>query len=150
MRVETLSDLMDWTRSVHQRLAEALERDTEGSRDERLHMLADYLSEHERMLARVLKQSEEDTQKKTLDTWTYEFFRNIPLKARESFDFHNQDPDHLLGAVLDVHEKIIGLYRDLAEHAEVESTRELLENLRGLEKHEAMRMARDYGRMKDL
>lgn len=150
MRVETLADVMEWTRSLHEKLADAIERDTGDSTDERLHMLADYLREHERSLARALDQAEHDLQKSVLNTWTYEFFRNTGLKSREEFDFHNQDVDQLLWAVLEVHENIISLYRELAERAEVNSTRELLENLFSLEEHEAMRMARDAGRMQDL
>jgi dsDNA-binding SOS-regulon protein len=150
MRVETLADVMEWTRSVHKKLAEAIDQGVVDSSDERLHMLADYLSEHERRLAHVLEQAEEDAQQSVLNTWVYEFFRNVVVKHHDEFDFHNKDADHVLSEVLQVHEEIIGVYRDLAARADRDATRELLENLCGLEEHETMRTARDAGMLRDL
>ena len=150
MRVETLSDVMAWTRSVHRKLAEAIDQGVVDSGDERLHMLADYLSEHERRLTRVLEQAEADAQKSVLNTWVYEFFRNVAVKHHDEFDFHSKDADQLLTDVLQVHEEIIAVYRELAGRADQNSTRELLENLCSLEEHETMRTARDAGMLRDL
>ena len=150
MRVETLSEVMEWTRSVHRKLADAVDQATGGSRGERLQMLANYLSEHERRLAQALEKAEEDAQRSVLDTWTYEFMRNVTVRHQDELDFHNDDADTLLSEVLQVHEQIIAVYREMAARADAPEIREMLENLCSLEQHETMRMARDAGMLGDV
>jgi len=45
---------------------------------------------------------------------------------------------------------VTSLYQYLADEAEIPETQELMENLLNLERHEAMRMAREVGRMQDV
>lgn len=54
MQVEALADAMEWRRGVHANMARCLEHCSAGSKRERVRMLLDYLSRHERELDHVL------------------------------------------------------------------------------------------------
>ncbi|SHF68148.1 hypothetical protein SAMN02745148_03278 [Modicisalibacter ilicicola DSM 19980] len=152
MQVETIGDVLDWTRAVHGNLADCMAHCSKGADQERVRMLLDYLAEHERELSRVLELTKQDASPSALHTWCYEYFERYPVKPHEQCneDFRNMDTRDIMSAVLALHEKVTDLYRYLHSRAEVNSTRELLANLIELEEHEAMRMARDAGRMEDL
>ncbi|WP_227370699.1 hypothetical protein [Halomonas sp. M20] len=152
MQVETLSDVLDWTKAIHTNLADCLTHCGEGSERERLKMLLDYLAHHERELSRVLTLTKQHASPSALNTWCYEYFERYPVKPHEECDaeFHDMDTRQVVATLLAVHEKVIGLYRYLHSRAEVPSSRVLLEQLMELEEHEAMRIARDAARMEDL
>lgn len=152
MQVETLSDVMDWTRAVHQNLADCLDHCSVETDSERVRMLMDYLSAHEQELDRVLGLAKEDASHKALNTWVYDYFENAPLKAHEvcNEDFRNKSTDEVLSAVLAFHEQIIGLYKYLQGRADVPSTTSLVDGLLALEEHEAQRLMAQAHRLDDL
>lgn len=152
MSVETVFDVMELTRGIHRQLAENLDRCFPLEGQERVRMLMAYLSDHEARLDKVLKQVEEDTASGTLHTWMRDYLDSYPALKHLTLniDCDVDSADDLLGKVLDLHEKLIGLYQYLAERTPVEAVREHLQSLMALEQHEAMRMARDGGRLNDL
>ncbi|MBZ9558336.1 MULTISPECIES: hypothetical protein [unclassified Modicisalibacter] len=153
MRVETLGDVLDWTQRTHANLADCLAQCSRQTHRERLKMLLDYLVEHERQLSHALELARHDAMPSALNTWCYEYFENAPARPERQCqaNFRDMDVDEVMAAVLAFHEQVTGLYRHLLDQdADVPSARELLENLLSLEEHEAMRLARDAGRMKDL
>lgn len=152
MSVETVFDVMELTRKTHQQLARDLDGCYTVEGKERVRMLIAYLSEHEARLAKVVEQAEEDAVASSLNTWLNDYLDgygslqhlSAPLKCDSS------DADAVLAAVLAMHERLIDLYRYLADKAPTPAVGELLGSLLDLEQHEAMRMARDAGRMNDL
>lgn len=58
--------------------------------------------------------------------------------------------DDICGEIFDFHDQIIDLYQNLQDRAEIPETREMVANLLNLERHEAMRIAREVGRMQDV
>lgn len=152
MQVETMADVLEWTRGAHANMARCLEHCSASSKHEKVKMLLDYLAQHERTLERVLKLSQEDASQQALNTWCYDYFDKAPVKPHERCDndFRDRDLNEIIANVLAMHEKMIGLYRYIASRTEVPSSRALMESLLELEEHEAMRLARDTGRMTDL
>ncbi|EKF74331.1 ATPase [Alcanivorax hongdengensis A-11-3] len=152
MNVETIADVIHWSREVHRQLAECMERGWQEESRERVRMLMAYISDHERRLDAVLKASEADAGRGTLNTWFYDYVQANPeaMKMTCSLDGHTADTNSLLAYVLEMHEVLIRLYRYLAGRAHVETVREELDALLSLEEHEAMRMARDAQRLDDL
>jgi len=152
MQVETMADVMEWTRGAHANMARCLEHCSKASEHERVKMLLDYLVQHEKTLERVLDLSQQDASRQALNTWCYDYFDKAPVKPHEqcSDDFRDKTANEIITEVLAMHEKMIDLYRYMASRAEVPSTRALMESLLELEEHEAMRLARDTGRMADL
>jgi hypothetical protein len=104
------------------------------------------------LLPKMTCDSKQHATPAALNTWCYDYFEKYPVKPHEEChaEFRDMDTRQVVATLLAVHEKIIGLYRYLHSRAEVTSSRELLEQLMELEKHEAMRIARDAARMEDL
>lgn len=152
MTVETIKDILELTRRLHANLALTLQHAARDAPQEKLHMLLDYLSQHEQELSRVIALSEEDAEKAVLQTWCAEYFDKSPFKLEtlDNLDFANMSTDDVLRSLLAVHDRIIDLYRYLSMRAEVSSTEELLNGLLALEQHEIMRMIRDAEKLEDL
>ncbi|QJX02859.1 hypothetical protein HML84_17460 [Alcanivorax sp. IO_7] len=80
MKVETFSDVLDWTRAVHRNLADCAAHCGAGSRHEKVRMLLDYVHEHETRLNRILESSQKDADPAALNSWAYEFFEKAPVR----------------------------------------------------------------------
>lgn len=152
MTVETIRDVLELTRQLHANLADTLGRASRDAQQERLRMLLDYLSLHERELSRVVALTEDDAQAAALDTWCTDYFNKHPFDntALAQIDYANMTTAEVMRSLLAIHDRIIDLYRYLATHAEVSSSEELLNSLLALEQHEAMRMMRDAEELEDL
>ncbi|SFH42997.1 hypothetical protein [Modicisalibacter xianhensis] len=152
MAVETIQDVLELTRQLHANLANMLGRASREAQQERLRMLLDYLSLHERELSRVVALSEDDAQAASIHTWCTDYFDKHPFdpEALERIDYANMSTVGVMRSLLAIHDRIIDLYRYLATHAEVPSVEELLNSLLALEQHEAMRMVRDAEELEDL
>jgi hypothetical protein len=138
MDIKTFGDLIDWTRQLHAHLARCLHESATRTRDERAGALLDYLSKHETLLEKAVAEFERQADPKALTTRTCEtHYEALDFEGieREVFDFHRQ--------VMDLYDSLIG-------KAEIPEAKSLLEELKALEEHEAMRLARQVGRMEDL
>ncbi|MDF1782314.1 MAG: hypothetical protein P1U67_13565 [Alcanivoracaceae bacterium] len=152
MQVETLADVLEWTRSMHRNLADCLEYCASETDSERNRMLMNYLSTHERELDRVLKLSEADASPAALDTWVYEYFDKAPAKPEPVLNeiFHGKSTEEVFAVVIAQHEKIMDVYRYLQAQAAVESSHSLVDSLLALEKQEAQLLTTQVHRLDDL
>lgn len=152
MTVETIQDVLKLTRQLHANLADTLERASRHAHQERLVMLLDYLSRHERELSRVVALSEQDAQAAALHTWCADYVdkHRFTPKTLDSLDYAAMSTADVMAAVLAIHDQVIELYHYLSTRAEVSSAQELLHSLLELERHETMRMTRDAEELEDL
>lgn len=136
MTVETIHDVLELTRQLHANLADALGRASREVKQERLRMLLDYLSLHERELSRVVALSENDASAAAIHTWCTEYFDRHPfaLERLDNIDYANMHSAEIMRSLLAIHDQLIDLYRFLARRADVSSTEELLNNLLALGK----------------
>ena len=58
--------------------------------------------------------------------------------------------DDIVREIFDFHDQVMELYDALIGKAEIREAKSLLEDLKALEEHEAMRLASQIGRMNDL
>ena len=152
MQVETIKDVLHWTKEFHQHLSECLSSSVEKNTDERAKMLLAYLSDHEKNLAKVIHGFETSGNESALNTWCYEFVNKHPIIQNVHCDslFADLDTAQIMEVIVDQHQQVIELYSYLFSRAEVPSAKELLDNLRSLEKHEAMRMSQSANRLNDI
>ena len=152
MEIKTFEDLIDWTRQVHSRLAENLHESAGIAQNDRVRALLDYLSEHESLLAKTIAEFEKQADSKALKTRLYDYANHRPIKTHQSYDTHYADLDFeaIEREVFAVHDQVMALYDTLIGKAEIPEAKSLLEDLQALEQHEAMRLARQIGRMDDL
>lgn len=152
MQIETLKDVLHWTREFHQHLSQCLSHCAGKNTDERARMILAYLSDHEKALSQVISGFEASGDEQVLNTWCYEYVNKHPIVRHVHCDaaFADLDATQIMAVIVDQHQQVIELYRYLASRADIPSASELLEALRSLEEHEMMRMAQSANRFGDL
>lgn len=152
MEIKTFSDLIDWTRQLHQHLALCLAHCATKNEQEQARVLLDYLAEHEAKIENMLKLFEQQAASKVLKTYIYDYVSHQPVQSHRTCDGHYASLGFadICKEVLDYHQQVIELYRDIEARAGIPEAKALLGTLLAMEEHEAMRLARQTGRMSDL
>ncbi|WP_018624922.1 hypothetical protein [Kangiella aquimarina] len=152
MQIETIRDVLHWTKDFHQQLSQCLSHCADNNTDERARMILAYLSEHEKTLTDVVSGFEKNGDEHALNTWCYQYVHHNPITRHVHCDapFVELDTAQIMDVIVDQHQQVIELYRYLASRAAISSTRELLESLCSLEEHEVMRLAQSSNRLGDL
>ena len=152
MQIETLKDVLHWTKEFHQYLAKCLSHCRNKNESERVKMIMAYMAEHESQLSQTIEGFERKGNKKALNTWVNEYTDKHPINQHQPCDepFASLSADEVICQVINQHQKVIELYRYLHSRADTTSAKELLENLCSLEEHDAMLMAQELNRFQDL
>ena len=152
MQIETLKDVLHWTREFHQHLSQCLFHCADKNMEERARMILAYLSDHEKALTKVVSGFETSGDEHALNTYCYEYVAKHPIVRHAHCDapFAELDATQIMEVIVDQHQQVIELYRYLASRAEIPSAKELMESLQSLEEHEMMRMAQSANRFGDL
>ncbi|MEM8877766.1 MAG: ATPase [Pseudomonadota bacterium] len=152
MKVQTISDLIDWTRAMHHQLAERLADGSAQHEQEMAKLLLSYLADHETALEKIIEGFEQQADAKALNTWVYDYLGHAPIDLHHGSDapFSEMNFDEICGSVFDVHNQAIDLYRDLLGRADIPEAKELLQALLAIEEHETMRLAQQTNRMRDM
>ena len=152
MIVETLKDFISWTQKFHQNLAVCMKACADKNDDERVKILLNYLSKHEKELATTIGRFTHTSEERALNTWTYEYFNKSTIIQHDDEciePFNNLEAGQVIDKVIIQHNEILTLYRDLYSKAEVASTKELLEQLVALEESHIKQMVQSTNRMID-
>ena len=152
MQIETLKDVLHWTKEFHQHLSQCLSHCADKNTDERARMILSYLSDHEKSLMKIVSRFEASGNEHALNTWCYEYVNKKPIVQHVHCDapFSDLDAAQIVEVIVDHHQQIIELYRYLASRADIPSAQEMLESLRSLEEHEMMRMVQSANRFGDM
>jgi len=152
MQIETLKDVLNWTRDFHQHLASCLHHCNDRNQSERARLLLEYLAEHEQKLVAVLDGFTQSASAKALNTWCYEYLDKHPIVRHAQCDqpFAQMSTEEIISEITGQHGQVIDLYRYLHSRAQTVSAQDLLAQLLDLEEHEAMRMAQSANRLEDL
>lgn len=152
MQVETLKDVLHWTREFHKHLANCLEHCVDKNESERAKLLLNYLGEHEHKLENALAKFEETSNESVLNTWCYEYLDKHPIKRHQQCDaqFSQLKSTEIITEIVNLHQQVIDLYSYLHSMAVTPSYKELLGQLVELEKHEVMRIVHTANRLEDL
>ncbi|WP_097458599.1 ATPase [Mangrovitalea sediminis] len=152
MKIETIGDLIDWTRQLHQTLAQSLGQGIEAQSSERARGLMQYLADHEATLEKTVKEFERQASHKALDTWVYDYMEHRPMQKASLDDntFADLSVDDISQVVFKWHNEVIDLYRYLQGRADIPEARELIGELLEMETHETQHLASQAGRMNDM
>lgn len=152
MTLETVKDILDWTRTLHQRLSETYEDAAAEIGDERASMLLKYVAEHERILSESIKRFESDSNVQLMDTWFQEYINKMPFMNSPPAigGFPTADPTVIIDMTIKAHQSLIDMYKELGELAKTSKLKELFEEMAFLENSELKRMVTSMQRMTDL
>lgn len=152
MKIETFHDLIDWTRQLHAHLAECFRHCATQHEEDQGKWLLEYLSAHEATLERTVASFEKQADPKALHTWVYDYLSHTPIAPHQacSAPYAEMSFDDICREVFSLHDQVIELYRYLEGRAEIPEAQDLVRELLKLEEHEAMRLAQQTNRARDL
>lgn len=152
MEIETLKDILVWTKEFHQHLNHCLSHCSDENINIRSKMLLKYLSDHEKTLSEVIEDFLKSDNEHALNTWSYEYIKKQPIVQNVHCDapFAALNSVQIMEIIVDQHKQVIELYRYLANKADIPSAKELLESLTSLEEHEIMRTVHSANRFEDM
>lgn len=152
MQVETLQDLLEWTRQTHKYMSDCLRECSGQQQEQRTKWLLQYLADHEKVLAKTLAFFEEQGDPKALHTWVYDYLGHTPVEPHRicKAPYAKMTFDEISASVFDVHNQVIDLYRYLQGRADIPEASALVDELLSMEEHETMLLAQQANRIRDL
>ena len=151
MRFEQTRDVLEHVEAFHHE-AGALYRDLhEKAASTRVRMLLDYLARHEENLARSVADFRKESAKMVLDSWfKYTHDQDIfkPLRAVDMT--RGPDFDEALELAMMLDEKLLELYREMAERARAPEVKDVFNNLLLREMQEKQKLMRSALGLLDL
>lgn len=152
MKIETIKDLVDWTRDVHQHLGRCLAEASSKTEQAKAEALMTYVADHEAAISATIDGFEQAADAKALQTWVYDFLEHKPVDPKAASDRHFAEMsfDEISGIIFEVHNQVLLLYRYLLSQAVIPEAQELLQPLLQMEEHETMRLAQQIGRYQDF
>lgn len=152
MKIETLKDLLEWTKATHRNLSECMVHCSEHHESERGVMLLSYLSGHENVLATVIQGFVDTSRTSVLNTWCLEYLDRKPIQIHDYCDgyFVEMDLSKIIETVVSQHYQIISLYKHLYAKADIPSMEELLKQLIEFEESHVMQMVQGANRLEDI
>ncbi|PKG99542.1 ATPase [Paraglaciecola sp. MB-3u-78] len=152
MQVETIRDVLNWTVTFHKNLKDCLKHCSEQNKDERAQMTLHYLSDHEASLERIVQGFINTADKKALNTWCYDYIEKHPFIEHGHCDspFKELDMTHIMEKTVNHHQQVIELYTHLYSRVDIDSAKELLDTIKGIEENEIKRMVQGVNRFSDM
>ncbi len=144
MRYKNTREILEHVQAVHRGLEQHY-RDLDGQVSaERVRLLVEYLGRHEAHIREALEKYEADASDQILDTWfPHAFDVDIDLDLTQSVGNEANDFDALLRRAVEFDERIVELYRVLANEAHTERVREVFAALLRMEERGRNTMVRD-------
>lgn len=144
MRFAQVRSMLDQVREFHGQLAEYYGQLSDKSAQERLKLLLDHMSSHERNLQTSLSEYEEDAPRKVMDTYVDCIYCDEILATCEQTPIAPEmSVDGVIRVAMDVDNCLLRFYREVAESADSETVREVFRNLIDGEEAELRKLAMD-------
>jgi len=153
MAFETTKDVLDHAREFHTQLSEFYTLLSRKSEKQRVKLLLDYMSEHEKYLEETLARYEEEVSGKILNTWSqYPPPKEILETCREISITKTDDltVDDVIEMAVKLNQCLIDLYKEMIKNSETDQMREIFTNLMEMEKRQELELVRDAQEWKDL
>jgi hypothetical protein len=152
MRFRQIRDVLDWTRTFHDTLANDYDAMARGHEKDRVGILLNYLAAHERALSAAILHYEEDAAESLLATW-YDQAPEVKLPPDLKTlcaTLKEVDTRSVLALSVAFHDTLIDMYGVLAAQAPTPSVKALFDDLLSQETREKMRTVRDAMYLEDL
>ena len=136
-------DVLEKAKEFHTRLARFYEQRGSEVNDEKTRLALEYLSSHEQCLVETIDAYERDAPDAVVEVWV-KYTPELPVDEllEKATIPPDATADDVAEFVFKMNEKLLHVYREMAEQAPSESTREALDDLLALEKREEIRAMR--------
>ena len=144
-------DILDRARAFHNNISKHYHTLSVAAEREKVKMLLEYLSRHEKNLAKSLEDFEEEASREILENW----FKFTPeLSITECIEDIEITPsmsvDDVIRLALCYDNRLVDLYREAARISPSEEVRDVFNNLLDMEKEEELILMRDALEIKEL
>ena len=151
MASETVKDIIVRIRGMHSQLGWFYQAMGEATAKERVKLLLNYISRHERNLEEALSQYQNQAAKAVLDTWYKATPGTALSQEMEQLKISSEmTADEVVALVLAADQKLVGQFRQLAENAASEDVRDLFQKLIAIEEREEHQLVRDALELEDV
>ena len=151
MHYQTVKDVVDHSRKLHQQIGQLYHQLSEDQSQEKVSMLLDYLQRHESHLEESLCKFEDDKSQKVLESWFQyapDHDLNDVLSGMEVHD--HMSTDQVVSMALKLDDYFIDLYEDMVRSSSSSSVRAVFQNLLDMEQQEKIRTAKTAMQMYDM
>ncbi|MPV85504.1 hypothetical protein [Ostreibacterium oceani] len=153
MKVETISQFVDWTHEYHLQLANCMQACAVQNSDARAQMLLHYIAGHELALSNILQGYLGADFGNALNSWVYEYFEKSPLSGHEhgcQAEYASLDSRAILDKYIEQTNHVIHFYNMLSEKANQTSGHALLVDLTQVQSQHIRQVVQGANRMDDM
>ena len=144
MNYETVEDLLDHVQKFHNQASQYYQELIRIADKQRVKMLLEYMSGHEKYLEECLLEYENDVPKEVLESWSKYKPQSTYQKCFENSNLsHDMSVADVLKLALRLDDCLINVFRKIYESTDSSKIKELINNLLKLEKHEEKKMVRE-------
>lgn len=142
IRYSQVKNMLEQVRDFHGQLVQYYDRLSKEAEQERVKMLLDHMSKHEQDLQEGLRAYEESAAKNVMDTYIdCEYCNEILATCKQTPIAPETSVDGVIKVALEVDNCLLRFFREVAEHAETESVRDVFKNLVDMEEMELRKLA---------
>ena len=151
MAIKQTRDVLDYVRDFHKKLSDFYHDLADQTDKERLKMLLEYISRHERHIEATVTEYEASASKRILDCWlqcapkmeTADIAEDLKLKSSMSVD-------DVINLAVKLDDYLIDLYKQAADSAESKDAKDVFTKLLEMENHEKHKLVRQAIRLNDI
>ncbi|WP_430933936.1 hypothetical protein [Saccharicrinis sp. 156] len=144
-------EIIDYARLFHKKLNDFYEQLHEKSEKQRVKMLLEYLSKHEKHREETLANYEKEASEKVMDTWFKYVPGNISSECLEKMVIKpDMSVDEVVDSALLMNNCLIKLYKGLIEETKIDEVKEVFISLLKRIEKEERDLVRDATRLKDI
>ena len=145
------SELIDYVRLFHKKMRGFYDQLHEKAEKQRVKMLLEYLSRHEKHREETLAKYEKEASNKVMDTWFQYVPENISSDCfKKIVNKSNISVDDVVSNVLHLNNCLIELYRGIIEETAVEEVKDVFKSLLNRIEQEERDLVRDASRLNDI
>lgn len=151
MASETVQDIIIRIRGMHSRLGWFYQALGDAASKERVKLLLNYISRHERNLEEALGQYQHQATRAVLDTWYKATPGSTLTQELDQLKITaDMTADEVVTVVLAADQKLVDQFRQLAGNAASEEVRDLFQKLIAIEEREEHQLVRDALELEDV
>ena len=151
MRYAQVRDMLDQVREFHGQLAEYYHQLSDSSDQQRVKLLLDHMSNHEKQLQEGLRDYGEDASEQILNTWVdCKYCDDVLMTCKQIPIVPEASVKNVIQATLDIDNCLVRFYREVAEKVESEKVRGVFQNLVEMEESELRQLALSALQVRDL
>lgn len=151
MHYQTVKDVVDHSRQLHQDISGLYAKLSEDQTQVRVGMLLEYLKRHEDNLEQSLDQFESDKSQKVLESWLqYTPDQDVSDVLLGLTISDHMSTDQVVDMALKLDDFFIELYQEIIDHSASSSVKVVFQNLLDMEQQEKISMAKTALQLNDM